>query len=187
MMTTKGTSLIVLPEFIKQTFGEEAKNKWLAALSPEANKYFSDLIMPASIYPLKTGMIEPTEKMCELFYGGNTNGAFELGKFSADYALKGVYRFFIKFGSPEFIIKKSGTILPVYYQPSKMEITEVENGHAVLRIVDFAEMAEVVEKRITGWMDKAMEVTGAKNGRIVTTKSLTKGDPITEFDITWEK
>lgn len=187
MMTAKGTGIVVLPEFIKKTFGEDAKNKWVAALSPEANKIYSEIIMASSTFPLRTVLLEPMEKMCELFYGGDVRGALEFGKFSAEYALKGVYRFFIKFGSPEFIIKKAGTILPVYYQPSRMEVAEAGDGHAILRIVEFSEMTEALQVSMVGWMEKAIEYTGVKNGKIVITKSLTKGDSMTEFSFTWEK
>jgi len=186
MMTTKGTTINVVPEFIIKTFGHVAKDKWIAALSPEAKQVFASVILPSNIYPLKSVLIEPTLKMCELFYSGDTGGAFQLGRFSADYALTGVYKFFIKFGSPEYALKKAGSILPTYFQPSVIEVPVLEDGHAILRITDFSEMHEVVEKRIAGWIDRALELTGAKNQKIKITKSLTKGDSYSEFTIDWE-
>lgn len=185
-MTVKGTTISVIPEFIVKTFGEDAKSKWIAALTPEAQQVFNNIILPSNIYPLKTIMAEPTSKMCELFFNGDTRGAFDLGRFSADYALNGVYKFFIKFGSPEYALKKASSILPTYYQPSIIEVPELEKGHAVARITNFAEMDEVVEKRIAGWIDRGLELTGVKNKKVTITKTLTKGDPYTELVVDWE-
>lgn len=185
-MQAKGTTIIFFPEFIKTKFGEEAFSKWMDALSPEARNVFSGVILPSSWYSLKEIFIEPTKLICDMFYGGSIKGAYELGGFSADYALHGIYKFFLKLGSPEYMIKKAGTILPTYYDPCKMEVAEMTSGHAVLRITEFTEIDNKVEERIRGWCERALAIAGGKELSVKITKSLANGGEFTEFDINWK-
>jgi len=43
-----------------------------------------------------------------------------------------------------------------------------------------------VEKRILGWVEKALEICGCKNIKLDVVKSLIHGDPASEIEITWE-
>jgi hypothetical protein len=42
-----------------------------------------------------------------------------------------------------------------------------------------------VEARIAGWMQRALEINGCKNIIVKMPKSLTKGDPVTEYLVNW--
>jgi hypothetical protein len=46
-------------------------------------------------------------------------------------------------------------------------------------------MAPVVEQRIAGWIQRALEIHGCRQPAVNITKSLTKGDPCTELDFSW--
>lgn len=54
-----------------------------------------------------------------------------------------------------------------------------------LHIIKFGEPNYLVEQRIGGWIEKAFEICGCKNVKVSITKSLTKGDEITEYKATW--
>lgn len=185
-MKTKGTTIIVISEFIKQKFGEKSYQKWLSSLSPEAQNIFNNMIIQSEWYPLKIAFIEPTQKVCELFYGGDKIGARELGRFSADYALNGIYKFFIKLGSPEYIMKKASSIMTTYYDAGRVELAESTDQKVVLRLYDFSEMNEIVEERVCGWIGRTVEIMGRKNSKVEITKSLVKMDSFTELTVTWD-
>ena len=127
-MEVKGTAIITVPLFIKDRFGEGGLNQWIGALTPEARQVYPASVLVSSWYPLKEFLIEPLHKMCDLFCAGDLKGARESGRFSADYSLKGIYRIFVKLGSPEFMLRRAGTILPVYYTPSEMKVAECRKG-----------------------------------------------------------
>lgn len=186
MMQVKGSAIFIITHFIKNSFGQEGLDKWLDALSPEAKKIYSGNIIPPNYYPLQQTLTEPTMKVCEVFFNGDYSKAYEIGRFSADYSLTGVYKFFIKLGSPSYVINKGNNILMEYYKPCKIEVIENEKNHAVMRVTEFSELHEVIEQRIAGWMARAIELTGMKDVSIVVTKSLTKGDPYTEFTGNWK-
>ncbi len=184
-MEVKGTAVVVLPQFIRTKFGENSFNQWLAALSPLAREVYSKPILTNNWFPLKEILVEPTQKICDVFYGGKMEGACECGRFSADYALKGIYRVFLKIGSPEFVINRASLVLPTYYRPSKIIVPSHEKGHALFRIVEFPDMNKVIEHRIIGWMEQALTICGCKNPKVKIVASLTEGKPYTELDVVW--
>ena len=184
-MKVKGSAVETLPLFIKEKFGEEGFQKWLEVLSPEAQETFRNRILATSWFPLKEILSEPTKKLCETLYGGDLKGAWECGRYSADYALKGVYKMFIKLGSVHFLIKKASTILPTYFDPSNIDIIEQEKNNAVLHITKFEDSDETIERRIAGWIERALEISGCKNIKVTIQKSLAKGDSVTEINLVW--
>ncbi len=142
-------------------------------------------IMANNWYPFQPIMVEPTSKVCELFYGGNIRGAWVVGRYSADYGLSGIYKIFVKVGSPDFILKRASTILSGYYSPCKLSVTESGPGKAILQITEFPEPSMLVESRIGGWMQRALEIHGCKSPQVKVTRSMTRGEPVTEYDATW--
>ena len=108
-----------------------------------------------------------------------------MGRYSAELGLKGIYKVFVRLGSTEFLIKKASTILPTYYNPSAMEIVDKDNGKATIRITQFPEPHEVVDKRIMGWMEQALVISGAKDVKVNIGQSMASGAPYTDFAATW--
>ena len=182
----KGTAIVTVPLFIKERFSEGGLNQWINALTPEARKVYQTSALVSSWYPLKELLIEPLRKMCALFYAGDLKGAKESGRFSADYSLKGIYKIFVKLSSPEFIVRRAGSILPMYYTPSEMKVVESRKGQGIVQITKFPDMDQVLEIRIAGWMERALEISGGKQPNIRITRSLTAGDPLSEFLATWK-
>lgn len=185
MMQVKGSALVAMPVFIKEKHGDDGLNKWLNALSPEAKVVMGGKIMASSWYPLKQMLIDPMAKYCDLFYHGDGKGAWEMGRYSADVGLSGVYKIFVKAGSPDFIIKRAGSIMTGYYTPSEITIGESIPGKAVVRITKFPEPSAMVDSRIGGWMQRALEINGCKNVQVKVVKSLAKGGDCTEYLLTY--
>lgn len=182
-MEVKGTAVIPIMPFVKEKFGSRT-DEWYNSLSKES----AEIIKNATSlgwYDLKTAIIEPTQKICDVFYGGDDKGALEMGRFSADHGLKGVYKIFVRLGSPTFIISKASDIMPTYYKGSSMKVTENEKNKAVAQLSDFPEISRLVELRIAGWMERALELNGCKGVKVAITQSITKGSPLTEFVATW--
>lgn len=185
-MEVKGSAVVAIPIFIKDKFGEEGYQRWLAELSPPAREVYGSAVMVSSWYSVKEIFIEPSKKMCELFYQGDAKGAWEAGRFSAEHGLKGLYRIFVKLGSPEFIVSRASHILPMYYRPCEMKLVEHAKGRAVIHIPLFPEPHHLLEVRIAGWMERAIELSGGKEIGVKITKSLAKGDPYSEFLVSWK-
>ncbi len=183
-MKVKGSAVTSTSEFIKNKFAERY-DEWLNSLLPQSREIIAGDILPSMWYPMNEGFIEPTRKLCDLFYEGKSKGAWEVGKFSAEMGLKKFYRVFLKFGSPHFLIKRASSIFSLYYTPSKIEVTKEEAKMALLKIVEFPEPSKLVEARIAGWIEKALELTKGNNPVLKINKSLADGDNCTEIRISW--
>lgn len=184
-MKVKGTAIASIPDFVLKKFGKEGFNLWLNALPERARKVYASPILVGTWYPLKETLIEPSRKMCDLFYHGDLKGAKEAGRFSAEIGLKGMYRFFVKLGSPEFLIRKASAVLTSYYQPSEMKVVSQEGKTATARIVKFPEASSLTENRIAGWMERAMEISSCKNVKVQIPQSMARGGPFADFVVTW--
>jgi len=184
-MDVKGTAIAAIPGFIVKKFGKKGLDRWLAAINEKARKGYESHILVGNWYPIKEFMLEPTQKMCDLFYQGDVRGAREGGRYSAELALKGIYRIFVKFGSPEFLIRRASNAFTSYYQPSEIEVVSQEDKKAILHIIKFPEASSLVENRIAGWIEGALEISGCKNVKVLITQSLAKGAPYTEIVASW--
>lgn len=182
----KGSAITSIPEFIKDTFGQEKYNEWFNKLPLESKEIHSKLILKSNWYSLENSYIKPIQLICDMFYDGSLEGARAGGIYSANKSLTGVYKFLVKMGSPEFILNKAATISKTYYKPSEAEF--VSDGKGIGRIVmtKFQGMHRIVEQRQTSWIKRAVEICGAKNVSISVTKSQLEGANHTEFTVTWE-
>lgn len=186
-MEVKGEALQSIPLFILKKFGNKGFEKWIAVLSPEAKKIYQSPIDKSVWFHMKTALVEPTQAMCDVLYNKSTRGAWDCGRYSAEYGLKGIYKVLVKLSSPQILIKKAGPILVNYYRPGKIEVDDVDATHVVVRITEFLEMNRVVEYRIAGWMERALEICGCINVTVNITKSLAENDKCTEYSIVWKR
>ena len=184
-MEVKGAALASIPRFVLDTFGKKGFNDWINALPDLQRDLYRNPVRQEGWFPLLPMMSGPTRVICDLFYGGDIRGAWEAGRFSADFALHGIYRLFVKLGSVESLINRAGVILPTYYRPSSIRVESAAGKRVKLAIEQFPEMDQIVQSRIAGWMERAVEISGQKDVRIEIAKSFLSGDGCTEFDIIW--
>jgi hypothetical protein len=185
-MEVKGTAVKTIPEFVKAKFPNEY-DAWLEALPEESKKFMSDRISLTNWYPLETALVIPTRKVGELFFRDIQKGAFELGVFSSEQAIKGVYKMLVLVSSPSFIVNRTSSIMANYYRPCKMEITKRAKDMAILSITDFPNPDIVVDYRIYGWIKNTMSMSKFRNPKVDILKSLGKGDDTTEFHVQWSE
>ncbi len=184
-MEIKGTAVKSIPEFIKNTQFEKY-NQWLESLPEESKQVFLNPILPSSWYPMNAAAIIPTQKLGEILFDDPLKGAWQSGRYSADIALKGIYKFFIQAASPFFIINRAGKVLSTYYQPSEMKVADKGDDWVILHITHFEEPNDIIENRIGGWIERALEIHGVSSVTIDIPKSLTRGDKLTEFRVSWK-
>ena len=56
-----------------------------------------------------------------------------------------------------------------------------------MRIIEFPDIHEIIEYRIGGWIEYALEMHGASEIKVEITKSLTLKDPFTEYQISFKE
>lgn len=183
-MEVKGIAVKTIPKFIQEKFPGEY-HTWLRELPEESAKIMGGDISLKKWYPLETALTIPTRVIGEMFYNNIEQGAFELGVYSSQIALKGIYKVLVKVSSPSFIVSRAPGIIESYYRPAIMSVTEKSDQHAVLSIIDFPEPDVAIDYRIYGWIKNTMEHSSFDFPEVSIRKSMGKGDFITEFIITW--
>lgn len=185
-MEVKGTAVASIPTFVRQEYGNTGYQRWIEALPAPSAAIFRAPLHATEWYPLKNALVDPTQAICDLFHEGKLRGAWACGRFSAAQGLRGVYRIFVSVGSPAFLIRRAGAILPTYYRPCRIAVAENVRGRAVLEIPEFPAMHPVVEHRICGWVEQGMEISGCKKVDVRIARSLTRGDAVTEIAVEYE-
>jgi hypothetical protein len=184
-MEIKGSAVRTIPEFVKIQFPEKY-NEWFTLLAPPSAAIFSRLIKPSEWYDLHDAAIAPTELLGKIAFNGDLNRAsWECGRFSAETTLKGMYKFFLMTVPSRTVVASGGRILATFYKPVQFKMAESSAGSAKIHITEINDRSGVVENRIAGWIEKALEIQGIKAVRVDITQSLAKGDPVTEISIIW--
>lgn len=180
-------AIAVFEPFITERFGKEGYRRWLEELDPESRKILGQPIDSGGWYPLKAAYSRPTEVLCRLFYDGDPRGAWELGRYSADHAFNWFFKSIIKLTTVQNFIIRGTSFLSTYYYPVSLKVISAEGRRLVYRITEFSEPDVYVENRIAGWNQRALEIHNCKEVAVALTKSLARGDPYTELDITWQE
>lgn len=184
-MEIKGSAVKSIAEFIRKNHSENYQ-AWLDSLPEQSKKIFTEPVLPSNWYPVNDAAVIPTKQLADFFFEKDIKkGAWESGRFSAEMALTGLYKFFVMAASPFFIISRAGKILSTYYRPAEIEVHEKGSNWVTVHFTNFGEPNYIVECRICGWIERALEISGANSVEVNIRKSMAKGDTITELYITW--
>jgi hypothetical protein len=152
-MKIKGTAIKSTQEFVRSNFYDQYE-AWLAALPDESREIYTSPVFIGNWYPLKEGVLKPTEVIGEMFYDGDIEKAgYETGKDSALRALKGVYKIFVKMASVDFVLKRAKSIFSTYYDEGKFEIVESSKDMNIFKVYGFSAEDKLINSRIAGWIE----------------------------------
>jgi hypothetical protein len=182
-MKVKGSAVAALQQFIKESQSVTGYASWLEALPAASRGIFSGGVLQSDWFPLSDGFIVPTQTMCDLFHAGNQRAAWEVGAFSARSSLRGIYRTFVRVASVAFVVDRAGSIFSTYYMPGRISTVERDTNRFVLHMTGVDEPHRILEYRICGWIEGALELCNAKQNRISISKSAAAGAPLTEIII----
>lgn len=182
-MEIKGTAVKSIPEFVRKNFPERF-DEWWTNLPEESGKILNESVT-SGWYPIKAAAIDPTRLIGQMFYNDVNKGAWESGRFSAEIALTGIYKIYVKLSTPWHIIERASRILQAYYNPCEIEVSKKRSNWIIVNITYMGDTDLTIENRIGGWIEKALEISGCKNLQVKKTKSLSSGNPVTEFDLQW--
>lgn len=184
MAQVKGTAVQSSMRYVRERFGEQALSGLLAALPPGDGASFEG-VLPSSWYPMNAFLRFMQEAERQL-------GAQEqeivrnMGRASCDYGVTGVYRIFFKVGSPEFIISRAARVFSSYYDSGELRVVESRDGRAVAELRGLQDGAPQFCERIYGWMQRTLELAGARNLRSSHSSCVHRGDPVCRFEGSWD-
>lgn len=180
----KGPGPRAIVQWVKDNHGEEGVARLWDVLHPATQKMVEEGPLVTNWYPLP--VFEEFVAAADRILGsGDLSVAYEMGKFSAYYGMKTVYKIFLKVGSPEFVLKKSANIWSRYFNRGRMQAQQIEDKHWILELHDFDYTSEVFCPRVTGWIQGVADLSGAKQGQVSHTNCRCKGDPNCIWTLRW--
>jgi hypothetical protein len=185
MNNTKAIHLRSLQKFVLGKADSAAWQKILADLSPTDQDMLKKMFLSNAWldYSLWWRLLIATDKTLGK---GDLALIREIGAFDARENLNGIYKTFISFMRPDFIIGNASMIWKRYYDSGELRPIQVTRTSAEFWLLDWKTLPLQHELEIIGWMESALSMTGVKNLHIGHTTCMARGDDHCTFHAVWE-
>ncbi len=162
-MEVKGTAFLARKKMMISQFGEEKFNELLNEVSTKDDYFKKNDIIPITLIPVEKFLLF-SDLALQKFYNNNNNVYWMMGEKSAEYALvDGPYKVLIKNRKIGRVMTEAIPVLwQVYYTEGHME-TKYETGSVEVRVFDFPINHYYFEYVIMGYVNKMLELCGAKS------------------------
>ncbi len=184
MAQIKGTVLLDTIAAIKARAGESELTKIVKGLNGEARNLFEGPIYSSTWYSLDAFV-----NFLEVDIRETANGVREVlserSEKVIEKQLSGIYKVFVKVGSPGFVINRIAAVHATYFEGIQI-IPEIEDHKAVIKYVGFQKQHEIMEYAIIGFYRKALELCGAKEVALHFSVPIATGGAYSELTISWE-
>jgi hypothetical protein len=180
----KGRVLLDTLAAVKERAGEQEVSKIIKSLSDESRRVFESPILFSHWYPLDA-FVEFLEVDVRETASGDREILAKRSEKVIESQLRGVYRIFVKLGSPKFVITRISAVHETYFQGVKI-VPVVEGYRATVRYFGFRREHNIMEYAIIGFFRKALEISGANRADLKFTVPIAQAGPYSELTITWQ-
>src|SRR5208282_154242 len=184
MVQIKGSAIKETIDQIKRRSGDAAFQKILGLLDEETRKVLDGEIFSSTWYSLDlfTRFLEIEIKVLA---DGNEEMVTRLSEAVVERQLRGIYKAFVKLGSPEFVIKRIAAVHKAYFQGAGIEVRLSEKDKALIRYKGFEKQHRIIGFAIIGFFKKALEISGAKEVTVYFTTPIESDKEYCELSIAW--
>ena len=174
-MKVKGSALRSTLNFIREHHPPEQVEKMLQHLKPEHKKLLERPILVSDWH--EAVILVDLMKAVPTVTGEDGRSLWHrIGRQSADDGLNTVYKVFFRLGSPSYILKRGLQLWNNYYSDGVMVVENITDQGADVRLTKNAFPDECMCIRITGWMERSIELSGGKGVRIAHKTCVHRGD-----------
>lgn len=184
MVQIKGSAIKETIAQVKSRAGEDAFQKILGLLDEETRKICKGEIYSSSWYPLEL-FTRFLEIEIRVLADGKEEMVTRGSEAIIEKQLRGIYKAFVKLGSPEFVIKRIAAVHATYFQGVPIEVHLQGTGKALVRYTGFEKQHRIMGFAIIGFFKKALEISGAKDVVLYFTIPIEEGGAFSELSIAW--
>lgn len=181
-MNVKGTLLKARLRYVEERGGGEASRRFIEALSAETRALIEGRILPNGWYPF-SAFIEMCEVIDRQLGKGDLELCHELGRHSCDANLPALYKIFFRMADVLYLVRRATAAWRASYDEGGMTVIG-EGDHVVTMRMEVPTPHRAHCLSVRGWILRAAELSGAKDGRIDERCRLT-GDAHCEFTLSW--
>jgi len=185
MLHIKGTAVMDAMEAIKARAGREELEKILSLLDVEAKETFRGPLSLSSWYSCDA-FARFLEVDIRETAGGNEKELIRRSEAVIEKQLSGIYKMFVKLGSPEFVIRRIAAVHSTYFDGVQI-IPEMQGPKsATIQYVGFSRNHRIMGFAIIGFFRKALEISGAKKVDVHFTVPIEAGEKFCELALSWD-
>ena|ERR1051325_3320417 len=182
-VTVKGSPVRSLQKFIDAELTPEQRDLVLRALPADYGQRLRGPVLATETIPVMV-LNKFTEEAAKVKGEPVEQFAKRAGREAAADAIKGIYRFFALVLTPSALLSKASQMWSSLYNRGEMKIDNQTDKGATIRLLNFpSEQAGC--SRITGWIERMAELTGAKDVKVQQTQCFTKGASHCEWTVKW--
>ena len=183
-VTVKGSPVRSLQKFIDAELTAEQRGAVLSALPAEFGARLRGPVLATETIPV-TVLNKFTEEAAKAKGEPLEQFARRAGREGASDAVKGIYRFFALVLTPTALLSKASQMWSSLYNRGELKVANQSEHAATIKLVNFpSEVAGC--SRVTGWIERMAELTGAKNVQVQQTQCYAKGAPHCEWSVRWQ-
>ena len=184
MVQIKGATIKETVTQIKTRAGDQAFQKILGLLDEDTRGMFEGEIFASTWYPL-----DKFARFLEVEIRVIANGREEVITRGAEAVnerqLRGIYKAFVKVGSPEYVIERIAAVHATYFQGVSVDVQLPEPRKALIKYIGFEKQHRIMGFAIIGFFNKALELSGANDAVIYFTTPIEEGRGYAELSIAW--
>ena len=163
LIKVKGTGVISTKTYVEKNHHNEYKT-WLNSLPLRSKEIYSNSINATDWYNIEDAYLAPMKNIASKFYNGDEQAAgLSVGRFSADYGLKGVYKVFLLIATPQALMRASKRIISVYFDNVEVTVDKINKKALILNCTKITNRNELFNYRTIGWCVRALELANCKN------------------------
>jgi hypothetical protein len=180
----KGRVLLDTLATVKERGGEQELSKIVKGLSDTSRKVFESPILFSEWYPLDA-FAEFLEVDIRETADGDREVLARRSEKVIESQLRGIYKIFVRLGSPGFVITRISAVHETYFRGVKI-VPEVEGHTATIRYFGFQKQHNIMEHTIIGFFRKALRMSGANRVDLKFNVAIAQAGPYYEVTITWQ-
>ncbi|HWS72667.1 MAG TPA: hypothetical protein VN605_11160 [Thermoanaerobaculia bacterium] len=181
-VTVKGSPVRSLQKFIDADLSAEQRDLVFKNLPAEYSRLRTPILATETIPVHMLNRL--TEEAARVKGEPLEQFARRAGREAASDAVKGIYKFFALVLTPTALLSKASQMWQSLYNRGELKVDESSDGAARIHLANFpSELAGC--SRITGWIERMAEMTGAKKVIVTQTQCFAKGQPHCEWTVKW--
>jgi hypothetical protein len=186
MAKVKGTAVEASVAYLKGKLGEDGFARLVDGLPETEKAVFKNRILESLWYDFDAvlALMKAAKGKVDLPPGRSL--AWDMGRASADRGMNTVYRMFFKFADVSFICKRAASLYPALYNSGEMRLLANDAKSAALSVTGFDQPCPEFCDRALGWVERTLELTGAKGIRVDHPTCVVRGDARCEYRGRWE-
>jgi uncharacterized protein (TIGR02265 family) len=181
-MKVKGS---VLVDFIK-TIRADKSGVYEPYLTDEDKKIIGQRILPSAWYPYET-FKHCFQAVFEILAKGDPEKVREWGRSYGGTIMSGLYKGLLKQGEPMQYLKKYSTYIRNFFDFGAIEVKELSDNEVEMTIKDFDAEFVPAYYIMFGWLERTLEICGAKDIKSEVLERAWEGAPVTRIRISWKK